>query len=531
MASVRQMFQAANAREDESEIHGDFDEVAVVVETPTAEAPIEAVAPAQETAPVEVAPAAEESRPDAKAYTPVILGRDANLFRVNAETGAIEPLDENALAYIEQLGESLDAFVMTPGTHSASQVRWDAEEKRVSVGGGPRLRLARPEQINLSSLRIVPPATTRDRLERIQKNSAAGPGEGPADPQSSPKADKTAEGKPTAEDLAAHLNGTQEIPEPQKPPQQTTRGDLLAQYGPGGAVAMGLIGGLVDGTLRLGSGLVDGSLKAVEGSSKLAGRLVADGIKGSVKTCQEVIDQLRARSDRLNQTVSGATDKIAGLNRETSRKLSDLDGPGEIPSVATNLAGTQDLASRIRSLSEQDTKSSSWLDSFQAAFSKALNTNLEVIDRVMAVENPGNLTVEGFEQKVSELPQEGREAVEKSLQGIKENCQKFRAGIESWMTDQRQDKFSSLSADEQEKQAKKVEEWVNDPTLLADKKYKNTLENLGTGGETFREQMTGYFGGLSDLVSSVLNRVKEILGMQQHAVEVHEQAESGPRLG
>lgn len=94
-------------------------------------------------------------------------------MRVNTETGAIEPRDDVARATIAGLGRDLDAYMVIPGAHYASQLSLNADGGNVQIApGGKRMGLApsNDNKFSFDNFSLVKPASDDERKQRMSEN-------------------------------------------------------------------------------------------------------------------------------------------------------------------------------------------------------------------------------------------------------------------------------------------------------------------------------------------------------------------------
>lgn len=478
----------------------------------------------------------DATQPAAK-YTPAIVGKDADLMRVNTETGAIEPRDDVARATIAGLGRDLDAYMVIPGAHYASQLSLNADGGNVQIApGGKRMGLApsNDNKLSFDNFSLVKPASDDERKQRMSENWRQ------AHQESEQEQVREEGGRRATEEEAARARlqealsaaGEADAPDETQAQQPTPnpqlqgpsrREELLSQFGPGGAVAMGLIGGIVDGTLM-----------AADKTVRTAGRLTSDGVKGAITTCQEVVDQLRNRSEHLNTVSSKNQEKIVDLNRRSGPSLADLDDAGEVSSIIGKVANKEEIGDRVRDLAANDQNNVDWLDNLRGEFGKAFNSQLDIVHKAMNLDDihaPSN--PEEFEAALGAMPEDRQKVVSNALDTMRKNCERLGGQLTDWLGDKKDNKFSSLSTEEQAKAADTIADWVDDPSKLADKKYKELVDNLGTEGKTFKSQIGDLFGGVRSMLSNVMDKLRALVGAQNQAHEIHEQktADSGSRLG
>lgn len=532
--SVQSLFATINEAAKTEEYEEDLDDLAELSEPdqPTAEQKDEessATSPQETADSVAVAP-----------YRPVIIGKDAELLTVNSDSGAIEPKPGSEIAVIG-LKDQLDAYVLVPGANFARQLSWDPASNKIREqreGKQISIAPANDAEIDFSKLTIVKPADNLDRVKRI----TAMPKEPEVQDDPTPKkAEQVSDDEPgpipelnndddATEDSVdtANRQGAAGFPPEMDPGHagptgMTRRGELLSQYGPGGAVAMGLIGGAIDGTMY-----------AADRTVRLAGKLTSDGVKGTIKTCQEVIDQLKARSQRLNEVTQANQSKITDLNLKSGPSLADLDGPGELSSVVNKVVDGSDMQERVSELQIADTSSQAWLSNIKEGFGKAFNSQLDIVHKAMNLDDiNAPSSPEEFDAALADLPDEHREAVTGAIDKMKKNCEKLGEQLGDWLNDKKGSKFSTMTLEDRKEAVETIEEWTQDPSKLADPKYKDLIDNLGTEGKTFKDQISGVFDGLRSMIDRIMTKLKTLIGVQEQAHEVHqeESQNTGMRMG
>jgi hypothetical protein len=453
----------------------------------------------------------------AAALEPMLLGKDANLLRYNAETKSFEPVSDDAKHMLAALGEAADISVSNPlsGSHMAHPMKYSLMDGLTGNRAKPQVRVA--SNLDSKENMKISFENTSNRLARLssrtQPDAGTLAGETPAPEAGTPN--------PAGE------KGKEEEGQGQGQGQgqgSDTAGQNLANAG----------ANLIATALKVGEAALEASLKlaiVMGGVIAAAYGKIAKIVKDySVSTEQEY-----GAGEKM--TAVSANDDLYSDADNGIDPTSDPITP-DATTNATAALGIAGIADRVRQFNNnQAAPVITEAESIRNTYKASMVDGLSQVESALKLNEIGQIPLvssSDLENRLKTVSPDEKTRAEKGLSTILTASEKYQKDSRNFLMGNGESRpLDKLDSTEATKQIFEFDKLAADPGAGLEDHQKKLLSNMMNGNVSLGESISSMFSSLRDSFQSALGRISSFGSSHGGAqtVQAQEHTQTEARLG
>jgi hypothetical protein len=452
----------------------------------------------------------------AAALEPMLLGKDANLLRYNAETKSFEPVSEDAKHMLAALGEGADISVSNPlsGSHMAHPMKYSLADGLTGNRAKPQVRVA--SNLDSKDNMKISVENTSNRLARLSSRTQ-------------PDAGTLAGETPAPEAGAPNLVG-----------EERTQGQEQGQGQGQGPNTAGQ--NLVNAGANLVATAAKISQAALEASLKLAvvmGGVIAAAY-GKVAKFREDYSASPGQEYAAGEirTAVSANDDLYNDVDNGIDPTSDPITP-DATTNATAALGMAGIADRVRQFSNnQAAPVINEAESIRTTYKASMVDGLSQVESALKLNEIGQIPLvssSDLENRLKTASPDEKARAEKGLSTILTASEKYQKDSRNFLMGNGESRpLDKLDSTEATKQISEFDKLAADPGADLEDHQKKLLSNMMNGNVSLGESISSMFSSLRDSFQSALGRIASFGsshgGAQTVQAQEHTQTEA-QRLG